>query len=262
MTNGEPLRKEPVSKQAGAERARPLSDAEKPLIWYLDDITEHIDEFCKAHNDEFRTVPFEKPSRVLHELDSAAKYPDALLCDVFIYDNKEIASEHEGCVDKITKQLEDMQKQIGANESKNLGGIDAMEGVCRFFKDRGRKVPFPIYAYTTKAPYLLGEMGWDRITATDAKILLKGRITRKAEGARIQDDINDYHARIQRDINACRGRNSLCHRMLKASWSFLFESGIIGNVLGNLVTILLLSVFSAVLGGVFSLIGERLLHLL
>jgi hypothetical protein len=153
-------------------------DPNKPIVWYLDDIRDNILKFADAHKSEFNVREFRKPSALLQALSSATKLPDAFLCDVFIYESDTEAATFEEYAKEGIEHLEDTKTKIGAEKIENLDGIDAMEGVRKFFKDRRQDIPFPMYAYTSKAPYLLGQSGWNRITEVRAVVLMKSRITR------------------------------------------------------------------------------------
>ena len=76
-----------------------------------------------------------------------------------------------------------------------------IEDVYRKFDN---KPPFPVYAYTSKGPYLLDTPGFDRIARIGASWLFKNRYGRDAE-----------RLLIQRDIEESRNSNSMIRRIRK-----------------------------------------------
>lgn len=97
---------------------------------------------------------------------------------------------------KVEKQFEHLKEELkkGAHDAGvhdgdlHLDGIALVEWIRDQYKDKGG-IPFPLYAYTSKAPYLLEGKGFDRIEKAGGKLLLKGRVSRRVEELRINEDM-------------------------------------------------------------------------
>ena len=70
--------------------------------------------------------------------------------------------------------------EIGAVDEKYQAGIDLIGAVVQKYEG---DPPFPIYAYTSKGPYILDGPSLDRLAACGASVLFKKRrsATRKTE---------------------------------------------------------------------------------
>ena len=145
--------------------------AKKPKVWFVDDLQSNLDEFTEAHDQYFEVTTFLEPTEVFDRLNQ--ERPDALLCDVFFYDTPEEAQRIEIGVSEEAAALRDTAINIGALEDRLLVGITLMEEIAVKHKN---SVPFPIYAYTSKGPYLLAEGAWDRILSAGARVLLKNPV--------------------------------------------------------------------------------------
>jgi len=64
------------------------------------------------------------------------------------------------------EEIRQFGEGIGANKLANRAGITLLQEVSHFYKDE-----FPIYAYTSKGPYLLDSIGFDHIGASGAQWL-------------------------------------------------------------------------------------------
>lgn len=191
----------------------------KPQIWFVDDLQSNLDAFIDAHKDYFAVTPFTDPNAVLRRLGN--ERPDALLCDVFFYDTPEEAQKFE---DRVSKEAEALRKTgiaIGAVEDRYLAGITLIEQVAQSYKG---SPPFPVYAYTSKGPYLLNQGAWNRIVAAGAEVLLKNRYGRSVE-----------RMLIQRDIDRSRERNSWRVKATKHLYTVLIVWGLVATIAGILV---------------------------
>ena len=115
------------------------------------------------------------------------EYPDALLCDVFFYDSIDVARDVEQKIGKLADQLKQTATDIGANDHTHAVGITLMKGIFEHFG--GSHPSFPIYAYTSKGPFLLEQNEWENLSKYGVQILLKNRITPEAEWTEIEGDI-------------------------------------------------------------------------
>ena len=190
----------------------------KPVVWYVDDLPENLAKFTRNHKQAFTIKTFATPEEVRASL--LESQPDALLCDIFFYDNPETAEDMERKVQEKATELRNFGVQIGANREENLAGIHLIQTVSERFGTR-----FPIYAYTSKGPYLLDHFGFDRIGNAGARWLFKNRYDSSTEQAIIQQDINYF-----------RLKNSFALRAARYFWFGLFTSGILGGLVVWLLT--------------------------
>jgi len=146
--------------------------------------------------------------------------PDALLCDVFFYDTVSVAEEMERRVQEKATEIRKFGEEIGANRIANQAGVPLIQTVAARFGTQ-----FPIYAYTSKGPYLLDELGYDRIGDAGARWLFKGKYGSHTEQVIIQQDIEEF-----------RVKNSLTMRLARFFWISLFGSGIVGGLVVWLLT--------------------------
>lgn len=184
----------------------------KPVVWYVDDLPSNLEKFKSNHQQAFTVRTFATPGEVTAAL--VESRPDALLCDIFFYDSVEVAKEMESKVQEKAAELRTFGEQIGANKVGNQAGVQLIQSVAARFSSR-----FPIYSYTSKGPYLLDELGFDRIGDAGAKWLFKGKYGPHTEQAIIQHDIEDF-----------RSRNSFVMRAARYFWISLFSSGVLGGL--------------------------------
>jgi len=182
-----------------------------PTVWYVDDLTSQLDKFEADHGRVFEVRKFTNPQNVIDELKESR--PDALLCDLFFYEPEETARQIEEQVLGKAQELRQFASSIGADREEHQAGITLIEHVFSHFRG---KPPFPVYAYTSKAPYMLSSNGFDRIGRSGAKWLFKGRYSRKVEQLLISQDIRQF--RFIKYLPT----------WLRNMWSFAIANGIIG----------------------------------
>jgi len=190
----------------------------KPVVWYVDDLPENLDRFNSHHGGVFTVRTFAHVEDVMAALD--ASKPDALLCDIFFYESVEVAQRMEKSVSEKADELRKFGEEIGADRSDYQAGIGLIERVSE--RCHGQ---FPIYAYTSKGPYLLTNSGFDRIADAGAKWLFKGKFTPRTE-----------RFILTRDVEESRARNSFTMRAARLFWVSLFGSGILGGLVVWLLT--------------------------
>lgn len=193
----------------------------KPTVWFVDDLQSNLDAFSAAHSDAFNVVTFLHTSDVQERLKHET--PDALLCDIFFYDTPEGAEAIESQIQGESQKLRQTALDIGAYQERYLAGISLMETVNEQFNGQ-----FPVYAYTSKGPYLLETGGLDRIENSNGKLLLKGRLSRDVERMRISNDIEEFHR-----------KNSLSAKLSRYLPIVLSATGVIGFFVGKLLEYLL-----------------------
>jgi len=105
----------------------------------------------------------------------------------FFYDSVEEAERVEAEVEKLAEELKKTAQRLGAYDHRHAAGIQLMKKIYEFF---GNKAPrFPMYAYTSKGPFLLEQSEWDNISKYGAEILLKNRVSPERERLEIKGDI-------------------------------------------------------------------------
>jgi hypothetical protein len=88
--------------------------------------------------------------------------------------------------------------------------------------------PFPVYAYTSKGPYLLQGDGFQRLEELEARWLFKGRL-----------DPSHVRHRLDTDIREFRDQ----YNLRKWIWQGAIRAGLVGAVFGILVDRLLKYLF-------------------
>jgi len=161
-----------------------LVSQSRPKVWFVDDLPENLERFRKGHEKHFAVRLFGSPAEVLDALKTDC--PDALLCDIFFYGTLAEVQDIEQKITAKAKELRDFAATIHANDAGCQLGINLIEEVAEKF---GRKPPFPIYAYTSKGPYMLESEALDRIWQAGAKLMLKGRRGVESERLEIIADV-------------------------------------------------------------------------
>jgi hypothetical protein len=190
----------------------------KPIVWYVDDLPENLAKFSQDHSELFEVETFKSAAEVLRAL--AKSTPDALLCDIFFYDTPEVAREMEDKVRAKAEELRAFGDHIGASKLQNLAGIDLIRNVADRFNEK-----FPIYAYTSKGPYLLDNPSFDHIGEAGARWLFKRKYSASTEQIIIQHDIQEF-----------RDKNSFSRRVGRFFWAATFGSGVLGGLIVWLLT--------------------------
>jgi Predicted nucleotide-binding protein containing TIR-like domain len=163
--------------------------AEKPIVWFVDDLPGNREAFKAHHKAHFAIKVFSKPGEVL-KLIRKREYPDALLCDVFFYDSVKEAKRVENEIAGLAKELRKRAIEMDLYDDRHAAGIDLMRRIHEHFLKEGRSRPaFPIYAYTSKGPFLLEQKDWRKISTWGAQVLLKNRVTVETEWSEIDGDI-------------------------------------------------------------------------
>jgi hypothetical protein len=200
----------------------------KPTVWFVDDLPDNLTKFQRNHAQHFNIELFRDPSAVLRRIHNK-EYPDALLCDVFFYDTPDEALHVERKVDELAERLRRTAIDIRVHDHRYAVGITLMENIYHHFGDK--KPPFPMYAYTSKGPFLLEQKDWQDISKYGAEVLLKNRVSPEAE-----------RTEIVGDIDVKRRENSLIWR------SWIGTSTIIWNMVPGLIVGLILLCITLVVG--------------
>jgi hypothetical protein len=184
----------------------------KPVVWYVDDLPQNLQKFKANHESTFTIRLFERPADVLSALDK--EQPDALLCDIFFYETVEKAKEMEEKVQERARELRHFGAEIGASSIENQAGVKLIQEVSGRFPEK-----FPIYAYTSKGPYLLEGSGFDEIAEARGRWLFKGKYGPATLQLILRQDIQEF-----------RVSNSLQMRLARYFWMFFFGSGLLGGL--------------------------------
>jgi hypothetical protein len=155
-------------------------------VWLVDDLASNLKKFVANHKNHFKIRTFRYPNQVMDRI-AKGRYPDALLCDVFFYDDPKEARRVEEDIGKLSRELKRTATSINANDHSRTLGVDLMEDIFEHFERQ--RPPFPIYAYTSKGPFLLEKKEWKKLSKFGAEILLKNRVTAAAERYEIDGDI-------------------------------------------------------------------------
>jgi hypothetical protein len=120
----------------------------------------------------------------------------------------------ESRVQEKAREIRQFGEEIGANAITNQAGVNLIQQVSAHFKSK-----FPIYAYTSKGPYLLDNIGFDRVGETGARWLFKGKYGALTEQLIIRQDIEEFQF-----------KNSFTMRIARVFWVALFGSGVLGGL--------------------------------
>ena len=176
----------------------------KYTVWFVDDLPRNRATFEANHRNDFAIETFSKTSDVLTRI-HGGDHPDALLCDIFFYDTAEEGERAEKAIADLAANLKKTATEIGVHDQMHAIGITLMQQIYEHFKNH--PPPFPIYAYTSKGPFLLEQREWDRISEYGGKVLLKGRVTSDRERTEIIGDIelhrneNSPAAKMQSNVD-------------------------------------------------------------
>jgi predicted nucleotide-binding protein len=178
-------------------------------VWLVDDLPSNLKDFRSNHEDHYDIRTFRHPSQVMRKI-RKGKCPDALLCDVFFYDTAKEAERVEKEVDKLSENLKRAATKVKANDHSRTSGIDLMEEIYEHF-DRQRP-PFPMYAYTSKGPFLLERKEWKKLSKFGVEILLKKRVAANNEQHKIDTDI-DFRKQNAKRVFIGHGRSPAWKRL-------------------------------------------------
>ncbi|MBZ5619953.1 MAG: hypothetical protein LAQ69_14710 [Acidobacteriia bacterium] len=187
-------------------------------VWLVDDRKENRDRFVERHGSEFDVRTFESPDSLISAIAKDHR-PDALLCDIFFYSDPGQREEVEERVAKEAKRIESLASELHADKAAD--GIGLIRRVRQRFDN---EPPFPIYAYTSKGPYLLHGESFDRLEESDAPWLFKNKYSTQIERHRISEDIKQFQKRDQWTP--------------RRMWSVAWRTGLVTAILGALLSVL------------------------
>lgn len=192
--------------------------ADRIRVWLVDDREANRRKFVGRHGGEFEVKTFETPDQLLSAFRVEAP-PDALLCDIFYYQDADQREDVERRVEREAKRIENLAAELHADEAAD--GIGLIQRVRRHFHD---DPPFPIYAYTSKGPYLLHNESFDRLEELNSRWLFKNKYSPQTERHRISKDVAEFRERTQ---------------LTRRIWSVAWRTGLIMAVVGALLGVAL-----------------------
>ena len=140
------------------------------------------------HKNHYAIRTFKHPNQVMEQI-AEENYPDALLCDVFFYDEVREAKRVEKDIEKLSKKLKREATKANANDHRRALGLNLMGEIFEHFNHQHHRPPFQMYAYTSKGPFLLERKEWKKLSKFGVEILLKNRISVRNERHEIDGDI-------------------------------------------------------------------------
>lgn len=197
----------------------------KPKVWFVDDLPSNLQTFRIRHDKEFMVSTFNKIEYVLERI-RRRDYPDALLCDLFFFDTVDQAQRAEGKLVELAQTLQERALALGVDAQQHALGITLMRQINEEFKG---PPPFPMYAYSSKAPYLFGQREWEDVYKFGGRVLLKGRVPPDIEKNIILADI----AGSKDSLSLSANRNKKM-RILQIALSMLLGI-VVAIVLGRLM---------------------------
>lgn len=163
-------------------KARP---PKKPEVWLVEDQESIRERFRDAHEEFFQVRLFKSPTEVLAALNDHS--PQALLCDIHFVDEHDppdigprMAAEED--------RLREFARELGMGDE---AGTILIEMVRNKFKG---SPPFPVYAYTGKAAFLMYSPDFERLIKADARWLFKDKYSPEAVRLVILRDIGELAA--------------------------------------------------------------------
>jgi hypothetical protein len=155
----------------------------RPRVWFVDDLEQNLRNFEDRHGHYFDVRVFHTPEELLRELEG--ERPDAILSDIYFYPPDE-AQRLEEEVKTKSHELQELSSKWQAQSHEE--GVDLIAEINRQFDG---SPPFPVFAFTSKAPYLMMTEGFDRLTDVRARWLFKGKHTAGRERDLINRGIDD-----------------------------------------------------------------------
>ena len=192
-------------------------------IWLVDDRPKNREAFEERYSeDPFHPKTFSTPEELLEAL-GAGNPPDALLCDIYYYDDEKTREEVEAEVDSRARDIRQSAEKFRVEEAQR--GVCLIEQISQLPK---RHQPPVIYAYTSKGPYLLGDQAFDKLEKLQARWLFKNKYSPEVEANLVRSD-----------VEALRRTNSGRRRVAQVALATGAVSAVLGAVLGVLAERLL-----------------------
>jgi len=191
---------------------RLTGNAHRFRVWLVDDSEQNRTDFYDGQKHHFDVETFSTPAELLDALRTGA--PDALLCDIYFYDDSLQREKIEERVRERAAQLREEVSTIAPDTAQR--GIRLMNDIRKQFRGT---LPFPIYVHTSKGPYLLQSDGFQRLEELEARWLFKGQLDPPHVRHRLETDIREFRDQ---------------HNWRKGMWQVAIRAGFVGAVFGVL----------------------------
>ena len=189
------------------------SDGHRFRVWLVDDSEQNRADFYNGQKHHFDIETFSTPAELLDALRTRA--PDALLCDIYFYDDPVQRERIEERVRERVAQLREEATTIAPDTAQR--GIRLINDIRKHFRG---PLPFPIYAYTSKGPYLLHGEGFQRLEELETRWLFRGQL----------DALHVRH-RLETDIRELRDQQD----WRRWTWQVALKVGLVGAVFAVLI---------------------------
>lgn len=200
---------------------RLTGDRPRFRVWLVDDREQNRTAFYDAQKHHFDIETFSTTGEVLEALKSGV--PDALLCDIYFYDDPAQREQIEQWVQGQAAKLREEASMIAPDTAQR--GIRLIGDIHKQFQG---SPPFPIYAYTSKGPYLLHGDGFQRLEELEARWLFKSRLDAHHERHRLDTDIREFHEQ---------------YNVSKWIWQGALRAALVGAIFGIFIDRLLKYLF-------------------
>src|SRR5215471_10655289 len=160
---------------------------------------------CEKLTDSGPSASLKSPSTMPSAICRSPTPPTDSTDEPSFYDTAEEGERAEKAIADLAANLKKTATEIGVHDQMHAIGITLMQQIYEHFKNH--PPPFPMYAYTSKGPFLLEQREWDRISEYGGKVLLKGRVTSDRERTEIIGDIelhrneNSPAAKMQSNVD-------------------------------------------------------------
>ena len=142
--------------------------AQKPTVWFVDDLPSNLDTFCKNHDHEFVIETFSAIEQVLRTalLVEFTLMRSFATCTYF--DTVEEAQRAEDKISELIQALKGDARIAGIDNRKHAQGIALMR---QLFDRFGKIPPFSVYVYSSKAPFLFERQEWEEVCEYGGRVL-------------------------------------------------------------------------------------------
>lgn len=189
----------------------------KYRVWLVDDREENRRTFEERHRAEWEVRTFDQPDAVLAAL-KEGRSPNALLCDIYFYNDPQRREEIEKLVERKAVELRELASDLEPDKAQE--GIGLIENINANFCGRPK---FPVFAYTSKGPYLLHDHAYDRLQTAGAHWLFKNKYSPQNERSVVTRVINEFKAQ----------------QLSSQLWRLVVATGLIGAAVGAVLGLLL-----------------------
>jgi hypothetical protein len=182
-------------------------------VWLVDDSDQSRTAFYDGQKHHFDVETFSSPAELLDAL--RTRVPDALLCDIYFYDDQAQRDQLEELLRERIAQLREEAAAIAPDTAQR--GLRLLNDIRRQFRG---SVPFPMYAYTSKGPYLLQSDGFQQLEDLEMRWLFKRHLGPSHVRRRLETDVREFRDQ---------------HNWRKWMWQVALRVGFVAAVFGVLI---------------------------